>query len=630
MRRSVLLLGVFSSFLATFAPVAKADDKPFSSWFSPALLLKGLSLIPKGLLINAEIDYRPTANIDFRASLNLGPVSLFGSVVNNGPTTSQIEEMEKRRAEVLDRLGKERNSIERDKLEVFKRQLEVQIAQAKVAMEQLVHAKGVFEYQKLRDESLLRRLKYSLAPDKLVVVVADFSDGGSGEGVQLADEIANALGELKSKCGISFETLVGEIQKGSCIRSEHMARDLGQHFPVGTCYAVVWGTLSPRTVGKFRPHVTYVMKTSENEGVSTTYTIDLVAQDLPLQNGDEASRRIRHEELVAFTCAVIPGCYGAYELSRERTPDFAKLLEYLGKGSEGAKRFEDALSPLRKWPDIRKNRFEYLTRMSRVGLGAVIVNTKPVEVVVEYPQVVLNSNDNSIMTLITEPGSHKPMQFDDPDAKQKYIAYIDTKETAWLQYLEFCNKIPMTSRLTDGVPWLKFEPEFTNVKIKEDGQLDVLANTDRRRPVFNVTYPGALAYCQKMGKALPRKAEWQMAARGVGGKYPWGDEFKDASRLCCCKSSIKTDEFPTQLVGSFANSDRSAIGCVDMAGNVAEWCEEFDDNAKARRVVCGGSFNDELEKKFDITQHRNESPDIAQRWIGFRGVVRIPIPQTGP
>ena len=63
-----------------------------------------------------------------------------------------------------------------------------------------------------------------------------------------------------------------------------------------------------------------------------------------------------------------------------------------------------------------------------------------------------------------------------------------------------------------------------------------------------------------------------------------------------------------------------------MAGNVAEWCEEFDDNAKQRRVVCGGSFNDEDPDSFKINNHRNETPTVAQRWIGFRGVVRIPIP----
>lgn len=630
MFRPVLVVLLVSSLVAAVpGPSMKADDKKPDSWLSPALLKKGLGLLPRIGLISADIDFRPTANIDCRPAVKVttGPFSLFGpAVINNGPSKSDIEKLLQQGREVDQRLAEERNQIEREKLEVLKRQLDVQIEQAKTNKENLEHAKGVFEYQKERDDSLLRRLKYSLAPDRLVVVVADFSDGGTGEGVQVADEIANALTELKTKCGVSLEILVGEIRPGVVIRSEHLARDLGKHFPKGTCYAVVWGTLSPRTVGKFRPHVTYVMKTSDNGGISTSYTIDLAAQDLPPQNGDDTARRARHEELVAFTCAVIPGCYAAYELSRERVPDFSRLIDFLGKGSDEAIMLRKSLEPLRKWPDARKGRFEYLTRMSRVGSGAVIVNGAPVEAETEYPQVVLNIRDGSVMTLVTELESHKPRLFDEPDGKGKYIAYIDTTETTWRQFIPFYNGTAKKDR--DGS--LKFEKEFTNIKLGDDGlpphgKLEVIdPQSDPRRPVFNVTYDGALAYCRKMGKELPRKVEWQAAARGAGTKYPWGDDFKDPPKLCANKKSV-VEPFPTHPVGGFASSDRSGIGCLDMAGNVAEWCEEFDDAANLRRRVCGGSFNDETPEAFEIDRHRNESPGAAQRWIGFRGVVRIPI-----
>ncbi|HEX4611452.1 MAG TPA: SUMF1/EgtB/PvdO family nonheme iron enzyme [Urbifossiella sp.] len=617
-------------------PEGRSDDKKSGSWFTPALLKKGLSLIPRVGLINADIDFRPTANLDFRPSLNIatGPISLFGpAVVNNGPSRSEYDELDRQRRDVDQRLAEERNQIEREKLKVLQRQLEVQIEQARIARENLDHAKGVFEYQKERDESLLRRLRYPLEPDRLVVVVADFSDGGTHEGAEVADEIANALAELRARCAVPFEILVGEIRPGVVIRSEHLARDLGKHLPKGTCYAVVWGTLSPRTVGKFRPHVTCVMKTSEDRGVSTTYTIDLAAQDLPPRNGDEAGRRARHEELVAFTCAVIPGCYAAYELSRERAPDFSRLTEYLGKGSPESTRLEASLAPLRKWPDARKGRFEHLTRMSRVGPGAVVVDGRPVEADAEYPQVVLNSRDGSVMTLITEPGGYRPVLFDDPAGKGKYIAYIDTTETTWRQYIPFYNGTPVKDRATGGVPWLKFEGDFRNTELGPDGnppngELKTLTPEDLRRPVFNVTYHGAAAYCRKAGKELPRKVEWQAAARGAGTKYPWGDEFQDPVRLCGNKASA-VGPFPTHPVGGFARSDRSGIGCVDMAGNVAEWCEEYDDTANLRRRVCGGSFNDGSPEAFEIGRHRNESPAAAQRWLGFRGVVRVPVP-SGP
>ena len=60
-----------------------------------------------------------------------------------------------------------------------------------------------------------------------------------------------------------------------------------------------------------------------------------------------------------------------------------------------------------------------------------------------------------------------------------------------------------------------------------------------------------------------------------------------------------------------------------MAGNVAEWCAEFDDQAETWPVVCGGSRSDTEPLQFDVTRHRNEEQNAHRRWIGFRGVVRV-------
>jgi formylglycine-generating enzyme required for sulfatase activity len=233
------------------------------------------------------------------------------------------------------------------------------------------------------------------------------------------------------------------------------------------------------------------------------------------------------------------------------------------------------------------------------------------------------------MTLITEPGSYKPLLFDDPAGKGKHITYVDVTETTWRQFAPFYNATPEKNRSTSaGERWLAVEAgTAVDLSGAPDWNLKI-AEGDWQRPAFNVTYHGALAYCQKMGKELPRKVEWQAAARGVGGKYPWGDKFDNPERLCANKKSSATP-LPT-TVGRFASFDRSGIGCVDVAGNVAEWCEEFDDAARTRRVVCGGSFNDESPDTFDVGKHRNEEPTTARRWIGFRGVVRIPITPARP
>jgi formylglycine-generating enzyme required for sulfatase activity len=121
----------------------------------------------------------------------------------------------------------------------------------------------------------------------------------------------------------------------------------------------------------------------------------------------------------------------------------------------------------------------------------------------------------------------------------------------------------------------------------------------RRHPVTNVSWLDANAYCQWADGRLPTESEWEKAARGIDGRpYPWGWE-KPHDRYC----NFGNPSGGTTPVDRYSKGS-SPYGCLDMAGNVWEWCStqvslsdlnniELDSEFKPDTrtyIVRGGSF----------------------------------------
>ena len=162
-----------------------------------------------------------------------------------------------------------------------------------------------------------------------------------------------------------------------------------------------------------------------------------------------------------------------------------------------------------------------------------------------------------------------------------------------------------------------------------------------KRPVINVSWDDALAYCiwlsEQTGQPyrLPTEAEWEYAARaGTETAYWWGDDI-GVNRANGTGSGSQWSGKQTSPMGSFPPNP---FGLYDTLGNVWEWVQDrwhdnyqgapadgrvWESGSSERRVVRGGSWSDHsgnLRCAFRL----RDLPDFRSNFLGFRLVLGSP------
>ena len=154
-------------------------------------------------------------------------------------------------------------------------------------------------------------------------------------------------------------------------------------------------------------------------------------------------------------------------------------------------------------------------------------------------------------------------------------------------------------------------------------------------PVVGVNWYEAMAFCrwastvQEQEIKLPSEAQWEKAARGTDRrKYPWGDDWD--STLCTVFIPKRANPTP---VNKYDQRSESPYGCLDMSGNVWEWCstvygpypipatkerENLTDDE--RRVLRGGAWHGNALSVV-VTRRHAKYPTNRNAASGFRCLV---------
>jgi len=210
--------------------------------------------------------------------------------------------------------------------------------------------------------------------------------------------------------------------------------------------------------------------------------------------------------------------------------------------------------------------------------------------------------------------------------------WMDQSEVTNAMFAVFLND--KGNQVEGGSTWFNAKDDDYLI-FQPDGNW-VPMNSYEDYPVYEVTWFGAISYCEWAGRRLPTEAEWEKAAKGglVGEIYPWGNRNPVCRFTAISGAQFEDCDGGVVQVMSFKPNE---FGLFDMSGNVAEWVSDWytvdyyensdDINPKGpstgnQKGIRGGSWRDSF---YDIRSSSRMKfyPHLSSSTIGFRCAMDI-------
>lgn len=135
------------------------------------------------------------------------------------------------------------------------------------------------------------------------------------------------------------------------------------------------------------------------------------------------------------------------------------------------------------------------------------------------------------------------------------------------------------------------------------------------RPIRNVGFSQAEAFCRWSGGSVPSDDEWFFAAAGTQARrYPWGDTGAVCQRSGWGGASGPCARGNGPDWAGIHSGDRTPEGVYDMGGSVSEWVVRSD----GRPAVRGGSWRSSFAAELRTWHVRDQDPSRGTDDIGIR------------